>query len=193
MSMKFMYEIYESLPRCGPGDEGSARRAFEAMKGLPKNPYILDIGCGTGMHTIDLAKISGGKIVAIDNHQPFLDILSHEAERCGVGEHIRANNMDMLKMDFPDETFDMIWSEGALYFMGFAKGLKKCRELLKPGGFLAVSEAAFFVPDPPEAIYQYMKTEYPDMKGVKENISLIEDCGLELITHFHLPKSAWMD
>jgi len=36
----------------------------------------VDIGCGPGMQTLELARISGGRIVAVDNHQPFLDVLS---------------------------------------------------------------------------------------------------------------------
>ena len=69
--IKYLYELCERLPRCGPGDNQSTRRAFNTMTKLPKEPSILDIGCGTGMQTIELAKISNGKIIAVDNYQGF--------------------------------------------------------------------------------------------------------------------------
>ena len=53
----------------------------------------------------------------------------------------------MLDMDFTEGTFDIIWSEGALYFMGFQKGLRRCRQLVKNGGYVAVSEAVYLAPD----------------------------------------------
>ena len=67
------YKIYNALPRGGPGNVESTRKAFELLPDLPDNPNILDIGCEKGIQTIELAKISDGRIVAVDNHRPFLD------------------------------------------------------------------------------------------------------------------------
>lgn len=68
------YEVHSNLPREGPGDNKSTDRAFKALKNLPPKPRILDIGCGPGMQTIELAKLSCGQIEALDSHQPFLEI-----------------------------------------------------------------------------------------------------------------------
>ena len=72
---EIFWEIHSGLPREGPGDNWSTRRAYLMLKELPKNPRILDIGCGPGMQTIELAKLSKGQIDALDNYQPFLDQL----------------------------------------------------------------------------------------------------------------------
>lgn len=191
--MSYLYELCETLPRCGPGENTSTRRAFQAVSPPPKNPLILDIGCGTGVHTTELAKISGGKIIALDNHQAFLDILMERAEKEGVEKNIVPKNMSMLDMDFEKNTFDIIWSEGALYCMGFQNGLKKCRELLKDKGFLAVSELVYTNPHPPEEVVDYFLHEYPDIKHIQENIDVIQAEGFHLITHFSLPDSAWTE
>ncbi|MCK5581393.1 MAG: class I SAM-dependent methyltransferase, partial [Candidatus Omnitrophica bacterium] len=77
--IEYIYELCELLPRGGPGDNESTRRAFDAIPKLSEQPLILDIGCGPGMQTLELAKISKGKITALDNYQGFLDILMKKA------------------------------------------------------------------------------------------------------------------
>jgi len=59
--IEYIYELCETLPRSGPGDNGYTRRAFASIPLPPSHPFILDIGCGQGMQTIELAKISNGK------------------------------------------------------------------------------------------------------------------------------------
>jgi len=191
--MEYFYELFEALPRGGPGENEFTRRAFNLMTPQPKQLYILDIGCGPGMQTIELAKISDGKIIALDNHQAFLDKLMETAREEGIEHNIIPRNMSMLEMDFDEKTFDIIWSEGALYFMGFQNGLSRCRELLKDDGCLAVTEAVYLVSDPPAPVTRFFKEEYPDIKDVKSNIELIKNEGFHLISNFTLPESAWMD
>ncbi len=191
--MEYFYELFEALPRCGPGDNESTRRAFNMIPTLPKQPFILDIGCGTGVQTIELAKISHGKIIALDNHQAFLDKLMETAQDEEVTEHIIPKNMSMLEMDFDENTFDLIWSEGALYFMGFQNGLRRCHQLLKNSGYLAVTECVYLSSDPPAPVIQFFEREYPDITGVKGKIELIQHEGFSLISHFTLPESSWFD
>jgi SAM-dependent methyltransferase len=57
-----------------------------------------------------------------------------------VQNKITTLEKSMDALDFDDETFDIIWSEGAIYIMGFETGVKQWRNFLKPGGYLAVSE-----------------------------------------------------
>ena len=98
--MEYFYELFSSLPRGGPGDNKSTRKAFRILKNLPSEPFILDIGCGPGMQTLELAKMSNGKIIALDNYQPFLDILMQNAIKEGLEKRIIPKNQSMLEMDF---------------------------------------------------------------------------------------------
>ena len=191
--MTYFYELFEGLPRCGPGDNESTRRAFNVLSDLPPHPFILDIGCGSGMQTIELARISNGRIVALDNHQPFLDQLMERANQEGVGQQIVPKNQSMLEMDFDDHMFDIIWSEGALYFMGFQNGLKRCRQLLKNKGYLAVTEVVYLLPNPPPPVLQFWEKEYPDIKDIHSKLALIQNEGFRLILNFTLPKSSWLE
>lgn len=191
--IEYIYELCEALPRSGPGDNEFTRRAFNSIPQPQKHPFILDIGCGQGMQTIELAKISDGKIIALDNHQGFLDMLMGQANKQGLEEKIIPQNMSMLDMNFEEGTFDIIWSEGALYFMGFQNGLKRCHQLLKDKGYLAVTELVYTVSVPPNAVVEYFGTEYPDIKNIAEKIEIIKKEGFNLISNFTLPESAWLD
>ena len=80
--MDFFFEIHKDLPREGPGDTESTRKAFRKLAGLPEKPQILDIGCGPGAQTMDLALFSEGIIYAVDTPQPFFG--GHATENfCG--------------------------------------------------------------------------------------------------------------
>ena len=191
--MEYFYELYKGLPRGGPGDNTTTKRAYEIIGGIPGHPTILDIGCGPGMQTLELARLSKGTITALDNYQPFLDMLMKNAKKEGLQDHITTTNRSMLNMDFENATFDIIWSEGALYFFGFHKGLKGLNYILKDNGYLAFSEAVYLIPDPPEQVIKYWEDEYPDIGTIQENITLIQEEGFRLIDHFTLPKEAWSD
>lgn len=189
--MDIFFEIHKGLPREGPGDSQSTRQAFALMKGLPANPRTLDIGCGPGRQTLDLAAITGGNIIAVDTHQPFLDHLQSLVEAQMLSERIKPMNASMFELKFPEQSFDILWSEGAIYIIGFEKGLKTWRPLLKPGGYLAVTEISWLKPDPPDDVYRFWMSEYPGMHGIEDNLRILQASGYRKTNHFSLPASSW--
>jgi len=194
---EFFYDIFDaSLPRLGPGDDASTQRALNTLlaamsqhEGAPIR--VLDIGCGNGAQTICLAQDLDGSILAVDNHQPFLDELLKRAAVAGVSAKIQVSLRDMHTLAKDEGPFDLVWSEGALFVMGFREGLAACHSLLAPGGGLAVSEMAWLRPDAPAACRQFFTDVYPAMTGIAENLATIETCGYEIIGHFAQPESAW--
>jgi len=190
--MDYFLQIYGSLPRAGPGSDELTRRAFEMIPNLPESPRILDVGCGPGMQTVELLKRSGGSVVALDIHPEMIARVQALAESAGVSDRLKTLVQDMETMTFPVSSFDLIWSEGAIYFLGFEKGLKKFRELIKPGGCVAVSEAVWLKPSPPSEVVEFWR-EYPEIDTVAAKMEVIERCGYEVLGHFVFPANAWMD
>ena len=191
--MAILYEIHEGLPRGGPGSTECTQRAFRMLAELPPKPAILDIGCGPGMHTLDLAALTNGTIVALDNHQPFLDQLMAEARQHGLQNNIETAKEDMFSLDFAPETFDLIWSEAAIYIVGFEKGLLDWKPLLKPHGYMAISEIAWLRPDPPRDLRDFWAESYPGIQTIDENLATIRRCGYREIGHFVLDESTWWE
>ena len=187
------FEIHSDNPREGPGSFKSTKQAFEKLADLPQNPKILDIGCGPGKQSFDLLQISDANIVAIDNHQPFLDIIQNKIEAENKSTGLKVFNKDMSKLDFELESFNVIWSEGAIYQMGFENGLNYWKKFLKSNGYIAVTEISWIKDNPPQDLFDFWKNSYPAMQTIKGNLDIITKCGYKLIHHFTLPESDWWE
>jgi ubiquinone/menaquinone biosynthesis C-methylase UbiE len=190
---RVFFEIHSGLPREGPGDNESTRRAFSILRDLPENPQILDIGCGPGMQTIELAKLSKGTVTALDKYPQFLDELQKKAIEEGVNERIRTIQGDMFSLNFERKSFDLIWSEGAIYIIGFEKGLSEWKQLLSDKGYLVVTEVSWIKHNPPEEIRKYWEANYSAIRTVEENLETVTKVGYINVSHFVLPERCWWD
>jgi SAM-dependent methyltransferase len=189
--VNIFYEIHQGNLWEGPGDTQSTLRALSYLKNLSSKICILDIGCGPGMQTIDLAKNAPGKIIALDNYKPYLDELHRRVATEKLSDKITVQNGSMFDLSFAPESFDVIWSEGAIYIIGFEKGLQEWKKLIKRGGYLIASDIAWFREEIPAELLQFWKQAYPAIKTVKEHLQIIESASYRLIAHFPLPDSAW--
>jgi ubiquinone/menaquinone biosynthesis C-methylase UbiE len=190
--MNYFLEVYGTLPRAGPGSDELTRRAFEMIPSLPDSPRILDVGCGPGMQTVELLRICAGSVVALDFLPEMIDRTNAAADSAGVSGRLETVVQDMKEMTFPESSFDVIWSEGAIYNIGFETGLKEFKSVLKPGGYVAVSEAVWLKPHPPTEAVQFWQ-DYPEIDTVVAKLEVIKRTGYEVLDHFVLPGSAWTD
>ncbi len=185
--------IHSGNPREAPGSAASTRRAFDLCIGLPDAPRGLDLGCGPGGQTLDLAAHCDGRFLAIDLHAPYLERLEREAERRGLSSRIETLRADIGELDLDAGSFDLIWSEGAIYNVGFRAGLEAWRPLLARGGYMAVSEATWLVESPAEEVRAFWAEAYPAMQSVEANLRDVRDAGFTLCDHFTLPAACWHD
>ena len=93
----------------------------------------------------------------------------------------------------PPGSVDLLWSEGALYVLGFEQGLRLWRPLLAPGGCLVASECSWLCADPPAEAAAFFRAGYPGMAGIAENLERARAAGFSVIDHFTLPRAAWWD
>ncbi|MBE7382755.1 MAG: class I SAM-dependent methyltransferase [Leptolyngbya sp. SIO1E4] len=188
--MEYFLEIYGRVPRAGPGSFECTKKAFEMMSQVPDKPYILDIGCGPGVQTVDLLKISGGSVLALDFLPLMLERTQANAEKANVSERLEVIEQDMAQMEFPPASFDVVWSEGAIYNLGFENGLKQVKNFVKPGGYVAVSEAVWLKANPPSPVEKFWR-EYPEIDTIENKLAVIDDLGYEQTGHFVLPEITW--
>jgi len=145
------------------------RKAFRMLPQMDK-PRILDIGCGSGVPTLELARLSQGVVIGIDIDQPALDKFTRKIKEAGLSDRVQAVNCSIVDLDFAHESFDIIWSEGSIFVIGFERGLRKWKRFLKPDGFMVIH----------------------DEKGnVKEKLEQISSCGYELLGYFILSEGTW--
>ena len=170
------------------------RKAFHMLPELDK-PRILDVGCGSGVPTMELARLSNGQITGLDINQPLLDRLARKVEKAGLSDRVKTVNCSMFDMDFPDESFDIIWAEGSTFVIGFERALKEWRCFLKPKGCLVAHEMTWSRPDPPQEVYDYWKRlAASGIRTVREYLEQIPACGYDVIGYFTLPDDAfWIE
>lgn len=190
---KMFFEVYEGLPRQGPGNRACATRALRDCEELPRAPAILDLGCGVGGQTLLLAELTAGSIVAIDCHAPSIARLQTTLAAQGLSQRVQARVGDMAHPELPPESFDLIWSEGALYNIGIAHALRICHGLLRPVGYLAFTDAVWRKPDPPAEVRASFELDYPTMGWAEDVVETIRNRGFTLLDRFTLPEAAWWD
>lgn len=158
-----------------------------------QNLKVADIGCGSGGQTILLAKILNGQITAVDLFPEFLKELDEKSQNLGLKDKIVTLEKSMDDLPFKKEEFDLIWSEGAIYNIGFENGLKKWKDYLKTGGYLAVSEITWITQTRPEEIEEFWKSEYPEIDVASNKIKQLENNGYTLVGYFYLSPNSWIE
>lgn len=190
-----LLEVFEALPRGGPGDAETAARALALVRDLPRRARVLDLGCGPGpAATLWLARrLAHSRVVAVDLHAPFVANARARARAEGLADRVFAVRAAIEALPFAAASLDLVWSEGALYNAdgGFASGVRLCRELLRPGGFLVCSEAVWFTAEPAEDLRAFWQKEYPAIASIEATLEKVRAAGLRLSGHFSLPGSAW--
>lgn len=191
--MNLFYELHQGIPREGPGNNVSTRKAYELIEKYVSEPAILDIGCGPGMQTIELASLTTGTILATDLNEGFLEELRKNVAVRGLNEKVKVEKADMKALPYKDGQFDVIWAEGAIYIIGFEKGLREWKKYLKDGGILVVSELSWLRENAPQEPADFWANAYPEAGTVQGNREKAENLGYEVIDTFVLPEAGWWE
>jgi ubiquinone/menaquinone biosynthesis C-methylase UbiE len=190
---QIFFEVFEALPRQGPGNRACAAKALALCHDLPPSPAVIDIGCGVGAQALHLAELTTGTIVAVDSHAPSIARLRETVTERGLSQRVSPVVGDMANLEQPPASFDLVWSEGALYNIGIENALRVCHGLLRPGGYLAFTDAVWCKDNPPPEVKASFEDDYPTMGRVPDVLAAIERGGFSLISHFSLPDEAWWD
>lgn len=194
MDLSLLIDLHGEGARQGPGGDAETRLAV-ALAGLGDGRplRIADLGCGTGAQTLVLAQALDATITAVDLVPEFLDRLRGRAERAGVAGRIETLAASMDDLPFEDGSLDAIWSEGAIYNIGFARGVEAWRRLLRPGGVLAVSELTWLTARRPAELERHWDREYPEVDTASAKLALLEAQGYAPLGYFPLPRRCWLE
>ena len=109
-------------------------------------------------------------VIGIDIDQLALDKFASKIPDSGFSDRVKALNCSLINMNFPDESFNIIWSEGSIYAIGFEKGLKEWKRFLKSDGYMVIHD---------------------EQGNVREKLDQISVCGYNLMGYFLLSQDTW--
>ena len=190
---KLICEYFSSIERQGPGSPEATLKALSFIDNLTSSSKIADIGCGTGGQTMVLAQHTSGHITGVDLFADFIDIFNENCRKLNLQQRVAGMVGSMDNLSFQDEELDLIWSEGAIYNIGFVRGLQQWRKFLKKGGFIAVSEASWFTEERPAEIDAFWQDAYPEIDTIANKVSQMQKAGYIPIATFVLPEECWTD
>jgi ubiquinone/menaquinone biosynthesis C-methylase UbiE len=104
---------------------------------------LLDIGCGPGTLTVDLARrVSGGRVVGIDRSAEVLaEAISHASMR---EVNVEFSPGDVYALDFPDSSFDVVHAHQVLqHLTDPVRALREMRRVVRSGGVVAVRDSDY--------------------------------------------------
>ncbi|WP_299491314.1 class I SAM-dependent methyltransferase [Acaryochloris sp. IP29b_bin.137] len=193
-NLELVIDLHQHGDRQGPGGKSETERAITlASLDTSQHLKIADLGCGTGASTLCLANKLNADIIAVDFIPEFIEILRRNAEASNLSQHIHPKAGSMDDLEFINNELDVIWSEGAIYNIGFEQGINYWREFLKPKGVLAVSEITWLTDHRPDEIQAYWDAQYPEINTASSKIKLLEEAGYALLGYFVLPERCWLD
>ncbi|HOO82922.1 MAG TPA: class I SAM-dependent methyltransferase, partial [Prolixibacteraceae bacterium] len=186
-------EYFSSIERQGPGSPEVTIKALSFIEGLSNKSKIADLGCGTGGQTMVLAQHTHGNITGIDLFPYFVDLFNANAAKYDLQNRVKGLVASMDNLPFHEEELDLIWSEGAIYNIGFERGLTEWRNYLKKGAYIAVSEVSWFTDERPDEIEAFWKDAYPEIDTIPNKVAVMQKSGYIPVATYILPENCWTE
>lgn len=187
-------EYFSNVERQGPGSPEVTLKALSFIDNLTEKSCIADLGCGTGGQTMTLAQNTSGQITGLDLFPDFISIFNRNAHTFDLSDRVKGMVGSMIEpLPFEKESLDLIWSEGAIYNIGFERGLNEWKHYLKRGGYIAVSEASWFTAERPAEIHDFWMTHYPEIDTIPNKVTQMQNAGYVPIATFVLPENCWTE
>ena len=191
--LNLICEYFSSLERQGPGSPEATIKALSFIDNLTDESRILDIGCGTGGQTMVLAQHAPGQITGIDLFPAFIDLFNGNARKLNLQDSVEGIIGSMDNLPFREEELDLIRSEGAIYNIGFKRGINEWRKFLKTGGYIAVTEASWFTEERPAEIDEFWMDAYPEIDTIPNKVTQMQNAGYIPVATFILPENCWTE
>ncbi|MEU3183477.1 methyltransferase domain-containing protein [Streptomyces sp. NPDC006923] len=122
----------------------AANSAAYLLPELRPGLEVLDVGCGPGTITADLAAlVAPGTVTAVDAAESVLATARETAAAAGL-DNVRFAVADVHALDFPDDSFDIVHAHQVLQHVGDpVRALSEMRRVCRPGGVVAARDADY--------------------------------------------------
>jgi predicted ATP-grasp superfamily ATP-dependent carboligase/ubiquinone/menaquinone biosynthesis C-methylase UbiE len=148
-------------------DRRSATLKYFHELSLPTDVRILEIGCGAGMTTVDIAR-EGYYIEAVDSVEAMIRQTRQNAVEFGVEKQVHANVMDAYSLQFPDQTFHLVVALGVVpWLTDLTRALKEITRVLTPDGYILMTMDNHW-----RLNYLLDPVEFPPFAGLKTRLRL---------------------
>ncbi|MER5893504.1 methyltransferase domain-containing protein [Streptomyces sp. NPDC001876] len=136
----------------------AANSAAYLIAELRPGQAVLDVGCGPGTITADLAAlVAPGRVTAVDTSRDILDRAAATATERGL-DNIEFATADVHALDFPDDSFDVVHAHQVLQHVGDpVQALREMRRVCRPGGVVAARDSDYAA-----------MTWYPEVPGMEQ-------------------------
>ena len=189
--LNIIYEYFSNVERQGPGSPEITLKALSFIDGLTEKSKVADIGCGTGGQTMVLALNIPCEIIGVDLWSGFINQFNQNAKNNNLHDRMKGVVGNMENLPFQEEDLDLIWSEGAIYNIGFGRGLNEWRKFLKQGGYIAVTENTWFTEERPAEIQEFWQSAYSEIDTIPNKVTQMQNAGYLPMATFVLPESCW--
>jgi len=189
--LNVIHEYFSNVERQGPGSPEITLKALSFIDSLTENSKVADIGCGTGGQTMVLAQNIPCEITGIDSCSGFINQFNQNARNKNLHDRIKGIIGNMENLPFQEEYLDLIWSEGAIYNIGFNRGLNEWRKFLKQGGYIAVTENTWFTEERPAEIQEFWQKAYSEIDTISNKVAQMQKAGYLPMATFVVPESCW--
>lgn len=103
---------------------------------LPKNARVLEVGCGSGLTAVELAR-RGYSVQAVDLVKEMLDLTLQHAAQAGVSDRIFTSIGDVQRLHFADSIFDLAIAMGVLpYLHSPLAAIREMARVIRPDSCL---------------------------------------------------------
>jgi ubiquinone/menaquinone biosynthesis C-methylase UbiE len=191
--LNIIYDFFSDTERQGPGSREETLKALGFIDGLTENSKIADIGCGTGGQTMTLGENTPCEITGVDTWPNFINQFNQNARFKNLQDRVKGIVGSMENLPFREGELDLIWSEGAIYNIGFERGLNEWWKFLKQGGYIAVTENTWFSDERPAEIQDFWQKAYPEIDTISNKVAQMQKAGYLPIATYILPETIWTD
>lgn len=171
-----------------PGGKAATEQLLRRAE-IGPDDRVLDVGCGVATTPIEVAERIGAHVTAVDISPLMLSRAERLVRAAGLEDRIALRPGDILALDFPDDSFDVVIAEAVTMFVDRGRAARELVRVCKPGGRVLATEFMWRRPPSDEAREVFLGQVCPGLRfdSVEDWIDIYMRAGLAEIAVDHGP------